>query len=180
MLTELILTGLALSMDAFAVAISNLCSFKKSNLKMFLFMSLAFALFQAVMPVIGFYAGSLFSGFLEKYAGIVTLLILGFIGIKAIIEAFKDEDKICRLLTFPLILIQGIATSIDALLVGVSFCANSVNIWYAASVIGITTLIVVLLAIPLGRKFGNVLGAKAQIFGGVILCAIGIKSFLGK
>ena len=180
MLTELILIGLGLAMDAFAVTISNLCSFRKSNMKMFLCLPVAFGLFQAIMPVIGYYAGSLFAGFLEKYAGIVTLLILGFIGIKAIIEAFKDEDKICRMLTIPLILIQGVATSIDALLVGVSFCAKSVNIWYASGVIGITTFIVVLLAIPLGRKFGNVLGTKAQIFGGVILCAIGIKSFLGK
>ncbi len=182
-LTELILIGTGLAMDAFAITLSNLFAFKNTSTKTFLLLPLFFGIFQALMPVIGFFAGCVFVEFLTKYAGIVTLLVLGFIGIKTIIDAFKDEsneNSSSRKLTVALIILQAVTTSIDALMVGVSFCAECVNIWYASSVIGIVTFLIITLALPLGRKFGNMLGSKAQILGGVILCVIGIKSFLSK
>lgn len=182
-ITELILIGVGLAMDAFAVTLSNLFAFKNTNAKKFWLLPLFFGIFQALMPLIGFFAGSVFVEFLTKYAGIVTLLVLGFIGIKTIIDAFKDDDDektSFKKLTVALIIIQALTTSIDALMVGVSFCAECINIWYASSIIGITTFLIIALAIPLGKKFGNILGAKAQILGGVILCVIGLKSFLSK
>ncbi|MBO5454743.1 MAG: manganese efflux pump [Clostridia bacterium] len=181
--TELILIGIGLAMDAFAVTLSNLFAFKGSNSKIFWLLPVFFGLFQAIMPITGFFAGSIFVEFLTKYAGLVTLLVLGFIGIRTIIDAFKDdsdENPKQKNLTVTLIILQAVTTSIDALMVGVSFCAECVNIWYAALVIGIVTFIIIALAIPLGKKFGNLLGSKAQILGGAILCAIGIKSFLSK
>ena len=179
---ELVLIGIGLAMDAFAVTLSNLFAFKGSKNRIFWLLPVFFGIFQAFMPVIGYFAGQVFVDFLTKYAGIVTMLVLGFIGIRAIIDAFKDENDMPKQkqLTVLLIIIQAITTSIDALMVGVSFCAESVNIWLAAGVIGITTFIIIALAIPLGKKFGNILGAKAQILGGAILCIIGIKSFLSK
>lgn len=176
---EIILIGVGLAMDAFAVTISNLFAFKNTKKSKFWLLPLFFGIFQALMPTIGYFAGNIFVDFLTKYAGIVTLLVLGFIGIKAIIEAFKEEEEIKHKdLSLTLILVQAITTSIDALMVGVSFCAESINIWYASSLIGIITFIIIALALPIGRKFGTLLGSKAQILGGAILCAIGIKSFL--
>lgn len=179
MILDYILIGTGLAMDAFAVTLSNLCAFKGSY-KKFLLMPLAFGLFQFLMPVIGYFAGSIFSDILKKYAGIVTLVILGYIGIKAIIDAVKGDDAdSCPVLTLTLIIIQAITTSIDALMVGVSFCAQEAEVFLPSAVIGITTFLIVLCAIPIGRKFGNMLGSKAQILGGVILCLIGLKSFFG-
>ena len=182
-ITELILIGIGLAMDAFAVTLSNLFAFKNTNVRKFWLLPLFFGVFQALMPVIGFFAGNVFVEFLTRYAGIVTLLVLGFIGIRTIIDAFKDdndEKSSFKNLTVSLIVIQALTTSIDALMVGVSFCAECINIWFASSIIGITTFLIIALAIPLGKKFGNILGAKAQILGGAILCIIGIKSFLSK
>ena len=181
-ITELILIGIGLAMDAFAVTLSNLFAFKGSKNGIFWLLPIFFGIFQAFMPIIGYFAGYVFVAFLTKYAGIVTMLVLGFIGIRAIFDAFKEDDDAPKQkqLTILLIIIQAITTSIDALMVGVSFCAESVNIWLAAGVIGITTFIIISLAIPLGKRFGNILGAKAQILGGAILCIIGIKSFLSK
>lgn len=179
MILDYILIGIGLAMDAFAVTLSNLCAFKGSYRK-FILMPVFFGLFQFLMPVIGFYTGSLFSDFLEKYAGIVTLIILGYIGIKAIIDAVKgDDENSCPILTLTLIIVQALTTSIDALMVGVSFCAQGTDISLPSVIIGVTTFLIVLCAIPLGKKFGNMLGSKAQILGGVILCLIGIKSFFG-
>lgn len=181
-ITELILIGIGLAMDAFAVTLSNLFAFKGSKNRIFWLLPVFFGIFQALMPIIGYFVGRVFVDILTKYAGIVTLLVLGYIGIKAIIDAFKndDDEPKQKQLTLLLVIIQAITTSIDALMVGVSFCAESVNIWLAAGVIGITTFIIIALAIPLGKKFGNLLGSKAQILGGAILCIIGLKSFLSK
>ena len=177
---ELFILGLALSMDAFAVTVSNAFVYRGTDRPHRLLMPVFFGVFQGLMPVIGFYAGSLVGSFIETYAGIITFIILGFIGGKMLWDAFHEEpeevfDKQAKL-TIPVLFFQAIATSIDALAVGVSFAALSLDITLAATLIGLTTALCCLAALIIGRHFGMKLGNKATIIGGIVLIAIGIKA----
>lgn len=175
---EIILIGIGLSMDAVAVSMTNGMVYKGMSRGKELSMPLVFGFFQGFMPLLGYYAGSLFAVFIGKYSGITTLIILGLIGGKMIKDSFSKEDNRgkSRNLTYRVLLFQAVATSIDAFAVGVSFCANGANIQLAAPIIAVTTLICGMIAILIGKQFGNMLGSKAQIFGGIILILIGIKS----
>ena len=178
---EIILIGIGLSMDAVAVSMSNGMVYKNIGKDKFISMPIFFGVFQGLMPLLGFYAGSLFSNFISKYSGIVTLIVLGIIGGKMIKDGFFPEDEgeeSYSSLTYKVLLLQAIGTSIDAFAVGVSFCAEGTNILLASPIIVITTLICSTIAVYLGKKFGNLLGDKAQILGGVILVIIGIKAIL--
>lgn len=184
---EIILIGVGLSMDAFAVTISNMFVYRNlSRARMFL-MPLTFGLFQGIMPLIGFFAGTFFAETLSSYAGIISFLILGIIGAKMIWDALHDEseltddleaDKHAKTLTIPTLLLQGVATAIDALFVGVSFAAMSVNPFTSCSLIALTTFICVLLALLVGKRFGVLLGERAAIVGGIVLILIGIKALV--
>lgn len=178
---EIIMLGLALSMDAFAVTISNSFVYPKLSRARSLSMPLAFGLFQFLMPVAGFMLGQLVSEFITQYAGIITFAILGFIGGKMIWDAFhegEDEEASGQTLALPVLLFQAVATSIDALAVGVSFAALEVNVFASSGIIGITTTLTCLVALVIGKRFGNALGEKATIVGGVVLILIGLKSLL--
>lgn len=178
---EILLIGIGLSMDAVAVSMSNGMVYKNLTKDKFIAMPIFFGVFQGLMPVIGFYAGSIFSDFISKYSGIITFIVLGIIGSKMIKDGFgspDDEEVSSKNLTYKVLFLQAIATSIDAFAVGVSFCAVGANILVAAPIIAITTLICSLLAIYIGKKFGNMLENKAQILGGLILVFIGIKALL--
>lgn len=115
---EILLIGIALSMDAFAVCIASAMSYKSLKGAKRLTMPIAFGLFQGIMPIFGFYLGALFSGFIEKYAGVISLVILGVIGINMIREGILPEKKEEKTLTLKVLLIQAVATSIDAFAVG--------------------------------------------------------------
>jgi putative Mn2+ efflux pump MntP len=145
------------------------------------------------MPAIGYFVGYLAESFLERYAGWIALVLLGFIGIKMIWDGASDLRKkrrqqgsdssavACdlsstRTLSLPALLIQGIATSIDALLVGVSFAAFGTDITIAAFTIGSITFICCAIALLLGRRFGLLLGSRSEILGGIVLILIGLKS----
>ncbi|MDD4796634.1 MAG: manganese efflux pump MntP family protein [Eubacteriales bacterium] len=175
-IAEIILVGLGLSMDAVAVAVSNsmVCSRQKARWLMPVF----FGLFQGLMPLLGYCAGSLFANIISNYAGVVVCVILVFIGGKMLLEALlhKDDDKKAVVLTLKLILVQALATSIDAFAVGVGFSALGAGIVTAASIIALTTFACSLAAVLVGCKCGDLLGNKAEIFGGVILILIGIKA----
>ena len=133
--------------------------------------------FQGIMPILGFFLGSLFASFIEKWSGPISLLILGIIGINMIREGLaKDEETEPKKLTLWILLVQAVATSIDAFAVGVSFAANSANIWQSAPIIAVTTFVLSLIALFVGTKAGEKLGDKAEILGGIILIIIGIKS----
>lgn len=180
-IVEIIMLGLALSMDAFAVTISNSFVYPKLSRARSLSMPLAFGIFQFLMPVIGFMLGQLVSEFITQYAGIITFVILGFIGGKMIWDAFheeEDEEESEQTLTMPVLLFQAVATSIDALAVGVSFAALEVNVFASSGIIGITTALTCLVALAIGKRFGNALGEKATIVGGVVLILISLKSLL--
>lgn len=144
-------------------------------------MPLAFGFFQFLMPVVGFVLGQLVSDFITQYAGIITFAILGFIGGKMIWDAFHEEEgeeapesdthHACTLF-------QAVATSIDALAVGVSFAALEVNVLTSSGIIGITTALTCIVALSIGKRFGSALGEKVTIIGGAVLILIGLKSLL--
>ena len=132
------------------------------------------------MPLLGFCTGTLFAKYIDCYAELLILLILGFIGGKMIYDGFKgDKEKAEeRVLSLKLIFFQAVATSIDAFAVGIGFCAINVNIFFASSLIAATTFILSSLSFCIGRKFGDLLGNKAEIFGGTILVILAIKAIL--
>ena len=174
---DIVSIGIGLSMDAAAVAIANVLGRPGMGRKKQLQMAALFGLFQGLMPVLGFFAGSLFSSFISRYAGIVTLLVLGVIGGAMIKEGLCGGEKAdCAPLTFRLLLMQAVATSIDAFAVGVTFCAEGANIFFAAPIIALTTLLCSGAAAALGKKCGPLLGGRAQLLGGVILILIGVKA----
>ncbi len=178
---EIVILGLALAMDAFAVTISNSFAYPKISRTRSLSMPLAFGFFQFLMPVVGFVLGQLVSDFITQYAGIITFAILGFIGGKMIWDAFHEEEgeeASEQTLTMPVLLFQAVATSIDALAVGVSFAALEVNVLTSSSIIGITTALTCIVALCIGKRFGNALGEKATIIGGAVLILIGLHSLL--
>lgn len=180
-ITEIVILGLALSMDAFAVTISNSFAYPKISRARSFSMPLAFGFFQFLMPVVGFVLGQLVSEFITQYAGIITFVILGFVGGKMIWDAFHEEEgeeASGQTLTMPILLFQAVATSIDALAVGVSFAALEVNVLTSSGIIGITTALTCVVALTIGKRFGDALGEKATIIGGVVLVLIGLKSLL--
>ena len=180
-IVEIVILGLALSMDAFDVTISNSFAYPKISRARSFSMPLAFGFFQFLMPVVGFVLGQLVSDFITQYAGIITFVILGFIGGKMIWDAFHEEEgeEVSeQTLTMPVLLFQAVATSIDALAVGVSFAALEVNVLTSSGIIGITTALACIVALIIGKRFGNALGEKATIIGGAVLVLIGLKSLL--
>lgn len=178
---EVLLIGIGLSMDAFAVCATNGIVYKNANKKWGLMMALCFGVFQAAMPTIGYFLGSAFAGYIKAFDHIIALVLLGFIGGKMIFDSIKsdEENEQGLKLTVPILLLQGVATSIDALAVGISFAAlESVNIASSVTIIGITTFVLSIIAVIAGKKFGSLLNNKAQLIGGLILIGIGVKIFI--
>lgn len=179
----LVLLALGLSMDAFAVSISNGIAYGKITRQRIVITAAMFGLFQGLMPVIGFFAGVVFSGFISSIDHWVALILLGFIGVKMIFDAIEDaknptaECETC-VFTFKILMMQAIATSIDALAVGISFAALDANIFSGASLIAVITFLCCLIGGFLGKKFNDLFASKATFVGGVILIGLGIKIFL--
>ncbi len=183
---EILLIGIGLSMDAVAVSMTNGMVYNNVGKAKIAAMPLFFGIFQAIMPLLGYFAGGLFSDFICRYSGIVILLILGFIGAKMVKDGFShkdDEHEISKSLTYKILFAQAVATSIDAFAVGVGFAAGGAEIVSSVLLIGLTTFILSGGAIFIGKRFGDILGSKAEVLGGVILICIGIKaiveSFMG-
>ena len=178
---EVIMIGLGLSMDAVAVSMTNGMVYKDATKSKIVAMPLFFGFFQGFMPLLGYYTGGIFSEILNKYAGILILIILGFIGINMLKEGFfpdKEKEDSTTILTYKLIFFQAIATSIDAFAVGIGFSAMNISILPAVCIICITTFLCSFLAIFIGKKFGDLLGKKAEILGGIILIIIATKAVL--
>lgn len=144
-------------------------------------MPVFFGAFQGLMPLLGFFAGSLVAEVIERYAGIVAFVILSFVGGKMIWDAFhkeEDGDVDDKTLTIGSLFVQAIATSIDAFAVGVSFVGMGVEPLSASGIIALTTFVCTCLALVVGRTFGGKLGEKATVVGGVVLILIGIKALI--
>ena len=173
--------SVALSMDACAVSMTNgmvYCNVKKLHM---VAMPVLFGLFQGLMPLVGYFAGGLFAEILERFSGIVILAILGAIGGKMVYEGLthKEECEEHRArLTLAVLLMQAVATSIDAFAVGVAFTAMKVAILPTVAMIACITAALVVVSLFIGRYAGDLLGAKAEVFGGIILIIIGVKAIL--
>ncbi len=170
------LTGIGLSMDAFAVAICKGLKMQKLNYKQMGLIALFFGGFQALMPLIGWALGGSFKSYIEGFDHWVAFGLLLFIGGKMIIEAFgNDEEDCCACFDVKELFIMAIATSIDALAVGIAFAIDDINIWSSILIIGITTFILSAIGVLIGHKFGAVYKSKAELAGGLILILIGFK-----
>lgn len=175
---EILLIGIGLSMDAVAVSMTNGMCYRLKLRQVFA-IALSFGIFQGVMPLIGYFAGSLFAQQISAFDHWIALILLALIGGKMIWDG-AHHDSACPVKPFSLsmLMMQAVATSIDALAVGVSFAAARTNILLAVSLIAATTFVLSLIAVKLGARIGDKLNSKAEIFGGTILVLIGIKIFV--
>ena len=178
---ELFLLAGGVSMDAFAVSVCKGLSIQSAGLKESAICGGWFGGFQALMPLIGFFLGTLFADAIVAFDHWVAFGLLAVIGINMLKEAFsKDEEEGCCCdLSFKTMFVMAIATSIDALAVGISLAmAGDVNIWLAIALIGVTTFSFSGLGVKIGNVFGSRFEQKAQIAGGVILILLGLKILL--
>lgn len=178
-LFEIIVIAIGLAMDAFAVSICKGLSMKKIDWKKAIIIAVYFGTFQALMPVLGYYLGSSFSAFVQKVDHWIAFILLSIIGVNMIKESTDDEvEKRNDNVDFKTMVVLAIATSIDALAVGVTFAFFEVNILLAISIIGIITFILSIFGVIIGNKFGDKFQNKAELAGGIILIIIGLKILL--
>lgn len=181
-LVLLCLTALGLSMDAFAVAVTDGMCTKGVRGKNAIFIGFYFGGFQGLMPVLGYLGGKTFAGYVQQFDHWIALFLLGIIGGKMVIEAIREirSPPICpvlKTLGHKQLFLQAVATSIDALAIGVGFAVMEVNISLAACTIACITFLCSVIGVYIGKAFGNMLKQKAEIFGGIILILLGIKIF---
>lgn len=177
---ELFILAVGLSMDAFAVSVCKGLAMKKITLKKSFIVGLYFGIFQAGMPLIGYFLGSAFSEKISSIDHWIAFALLSLIGVSMIKEALsKDEEELEDAeLGFKNMSVLAIATSIDALAVGVTFAFLKVSIIPAVSFIGMTTLVLSMIGVKIGNIFGTKYKSKAEIVGGIILICMGIKILL--
>lgn len=176
--TSLFFISIGLAMDAFAVSLTEGISLRKLCVKSILKVALVFGLFQGVMPLLGWAVGGLFYDKIARFDHWIAFGLLAFIGIKMIIDAreFGKCDIHGNCEKSSNIIVLGIATSIDALAVGFSFSLlPGLNIYFSITVIGIITFILSSVGVYLGNKVGQLLGAKAEYIGGIILIGMGVN-----
>lgn len=177
-IAELFITAVGLSMDAFAVAISKGLSVKQVKIKHMTIVGLYFGIFQALMPLIGYFIGSKFASYITNFDHWIAFILLALIGINMIRESLSknDDEAPNDSFTFKAMIPMAIATSIDALAVGVSFALlPDVNIWYAVVFIGIITFALSFAGVKIGNIFGLKYKSKAELAGGIILILMGGK-----
>ena len=185
-LAELLLLAVGLSMDAFAVSICKGLSMKKASLKAGAICGAWFGGFQALMPLIGYFLGTMFSGAIEAADHWVAFCLLVIIGVNMLKDAFSKESECeCQCeeknadMSVKTMFVMAVATSIDALAVGISLAmAGNVNIWIAVTLIGITTFVLSAVGVKVGSIFGGKFEKKAQLAGGIILICLGVKILL--
>jgi len=180
-LIELLIIALGVSMDAFAVSICkglSVCRLRPAHV---LLTGLWFGGFQALMPLIGYFVGYSFADFVTSVDHWIAFLLLGIIGGNMLKESFHKDDCQCDLepdFSFGTMLALAVATSIDALAVGVSLAFLKVNIWTAVALIGVTTFCFSAVGVVIGKQFGIRYKSKAEFAGGLILVAMGVKILL--
>ena len=178
---ELLLIAIGLSMDAFSVSICKGLTTKRFSWRMALVCGLWFGFFQALMPTIGYFLGAQFQEMIEAYDHWIAFGLLALIGANMIREAVSDEKEDGKdngALDFKTMLLLAIATSIDALAVGVSFACIQVKLWSSVLIIGITTFLFSVVGVKIGNVFGSKYEKSAGIIGGIMLILIGLKILL--
>ena len=180
-LVEFLLLGVGLAMDAFAVSICKGLAMRKVNKKQAVIIALFFGGFQAIMPVIGWLLCKGFQTYIEAFDHWIAFALLAFIGVKMIIETLreKEDDVVIEEMDPPLdmkeMLMLAIATSIDALAVGISLAALDRPIVESAAIIGVVTFVISIIGVYIGKFFGNRYKKRADLTGGIILVLIGVK-----
>lgn len=197
---SIIFTGIGLAMDAFAVSLAKGMTIKKNLKKKAIQIGLYFGIFQGIMPFLGWIGGRYFTEYMGRFGTLIAFILLLFIGGKMIYEFIKGlrdrelktvEEELayeintnckeqiknasCNELSTKSIILLAIATSIDALAVGVSFAFLKVNILVAISIIALVTFIICLFGVILGKKLGGIFSKYAELLGGIILIIIGFK-----
>ena len=176
---ELIAIAIALSMDAFAVSVCKGLSVKQVKLSHTLTAGLYFGGFQSLMPLIGYLLGSQFESLITSIDHWIAFVLLGIIGVNMIREALgKEEDELNDSFAFKVMLPLAVATSIDALAVGVTFAFLNVDIVPAVLLIGATTFTFSAAGVKIGSLFGLRFKKKAELLGGIVLILIGVKILL--
>ena len=178
---ELIGIAIGLSMDAFAVSICKGFALKKAVLRKAMIAGLYFGCFQAMMPLIGFFAGRTFADYVNEYDHWIAFFLLFMIGGKMLLESSRHDDGAIPDSSFAVgtMTLLAVATSIDALMVGVSFAFMDVTlIWLYVTIIGVITFVMSFAGVKIGNVFGNRFQKHAEIAGGVVLILIGIKILL--
>ena len=178
---SVLLIGISLSMDAFAVTVTNALSLRPFRGRDMLWSAVYFGGFQFLMPLLGALLAGTVSGHLMRFGPYISFVLLGYIGVKMILDAVKsgEDDEAVQSLSHGRLFALAVATSIDALAVGVSFAFSppSPGIWLSCALIGCTTFVLTLLAAVLGSRF-SLHPRKAGILGGAVLLCIGVKLLL--
>ncbi|MDD6651699.1 MAG: manganese efflux pump MntP family protein [Eggerthellales bacterium] len=181
---ELVLLGVSLAMDAFAVSVCKGLGMKKVNYVHAFVIALFFGGFQALMPAIGWFLGAQLQSFIEPVDHWVAFILLAFIGGKMLWDGIRgdgEEEESCETckdsekLDIPELFMLAIATSIDALAVGITFAFLKVNVVVAVTIIGVVTAIISFAGVAIGNKFGSKYERPSTIAGGVVLILIGLK-----
>jgi len=175
---EIIFISIGLAMDAFAVSICKGMSVRDVKLKHYLIVGGYFGGFQALMPLVGYLLGVNFQELIVSIDHWIAFILLGIIGANMIKESFGDDENINSSFYFKEMLPLAVATSIDALAVGITFAFLKVNIMLAIALIGIITFVISAIGIKIGKAFGDKLKNKADLLGGIVLIIIGIKILL--
>lgn len=173
---ELLIIAVGLAMDAFAVSICKGLSVRKIRPRHAFSTAMWFGGFQALMPIIGYFVGISFADFVTNVDHWIAFVLLALIGSNMVKESReKDEVEACPDFSFRKMLALAVATSIDALAVGVTFAFLKINIWTAALVIGVTTAAISGAGLKIGNIFGSRYKSKAELVGGIILIAMGAR-----
>lgn len=176
---EILLISLGLAMDAFAVSVCKGLAMKKMSWKKAIIIGLYFGVFQAVMPTIGFFLGTTFERFITNIDHWIAFILLVGIGINMIKEAFDEESENRNdNVDIKTMLVLSIATSIDALAIGITFACLKMHIFIPVITIGVTTFIISVIGVKIGNRFGDKYEKKAETMGGVILILLGTKILL--
>ena len=176
---EILLISIGLAMDAFAVSVCKGLAMKKMSWKKAIIIGLYFGAFQAIMPTIGFFLGTTFERFITNVDHWVAFILLVGIGINMVKEAFdKESENKNDNVDVKTMLVLSIATSIDALAIGITFACLKIHIVMSVITIGLITFIISVIGVKIGNRFGHKYEKKAEIMGGVILILLGIKILL--
>ena len=176
---EIFLVSIGLAMDAFAVSVCKGMSMYKMSWKKAIVIGAYFGFFQMLMPLIGFLLGFRFADVLVSIDHWIAFILLGFIGIKMIKESFEEKDTMNDNVDVKTMIVLAIATSIDALAVGITYAFLEIkNPLGVFSIIGIITFCLSIIGVKIGNKFGDRYGSKAELAGGAILVLIGTKILL--
>jgi putative Mn2+ efflux pump MntP len=177
---SIFLIALGLSADCFAVSLSTSIANRNHSFLQVIKVSFSFGFFQALMPVIGWLAGKTIVDFIASFDHWVAFALLAFVGGKMLWESFhsEEDEKPADVSRGLLLLTLSIATSLDALAVGLAFAFEDVNIWLASPTIGVTSFVISALGFLIGTRVGKIFGKRAEVLGGLVLIGIGIRILL--